>query len=63
LRDNKECGLVDLWNQNFYGDVKKYILDKSNGENPGSKDAIQAKAAIIHENNVPQKLQEILNQL
>lgn len=60
LRDNKECGLIDLWTKNFYSDVKKYILDKSNGENPGSKEEIQAKAEEIHSHNVPRELQEIL---
>ncbi len=63
LRDNKECGKVDLWNKNFYSDVKKYILDKSNGENPGSKEAIQAKAEDIHQGNVPEELQGMLSKL
>jgi hypothetical protein len=63
LRDSKECGKVDLWCKNFYSDVKKHILDKSNGENPGSKEAIQAKAEDIHQGKVPEELQEILNKL
>ena len=63
LRDNKECGKVDLWSKNFYGDVKKYILDKANGDMPGSKDAIMAKAMDLHQNNVPEELQTILSKL
>lgn len=63
LRDNKECGKVDLWNKNFYSDVKKYILGKANDENPGSTEAIQAKAEDIHQGHVPEELQEILSEL
>lgn len=63
LRENKECGKVDLWNKNFYSDVKKYILDKANGENPGPKDGILIKAEDLHQNKVPQELKEILNNL
>lgn len=63
LRDNKECGKVDLWNQDFYSDVKKFLLDKANGENPGAKEAIQAKAEEIHQGKVPKELQDILNEL
>lgn len=63
LRENKDCGLVDLWNKNFYSDVKKCILDKSNGLDIGSKEEILAKAQDLHQNNVPGELQEILNKL
>lgn len=63
LRDNKECGKVDLWKDNFYSDVKKFILDKANGEKPGLTEAIQAKAESLHQNKVPVGLQEILNKL
>ena len=64
IRDNKNCGKVDLWTDNFYNDVKGYILDKANGIEPRiSKSAIQAKADAIHHNNVPEALQTILNKL
>lgn len=63
IRDNKECGKVDLWSKNFYMDAKKYILDKSNGESSFSKEEIQAKAEDIHQGKVPEELQEILNRL
>jgi len=63
IRDNKECGKVDLWRENFYSDVKNYILAKSNGENPGSIEAIQDKAVNIHQDTVPKELQEILDKL
>lgn len=61
IRDNKECGLVDLWNKNFYLDARQYILDKANGVNPGSKEAILAKAAEIHQGDIPDDLQTILD--
>jgi hypothetical protein len=63
LRDNPSCGKVDLWNKNFYTDVKNYILNKANGIETGSLAQIQAKAEEIHQNNVPENLQVILNKL
>lgn len=63
LRDNPSCGKIDLWNKNFYGDVKSYILNKANGEEPGSKAPIQAKVEEIHQNNVPNDLQIILDKI
>lgn len=64
LRDDKTCGKVDLWTQNFYGDVKNHILEKANGTSKTSdKSGIQNKAAAIHENNVPADLQKIIDTL
>lgn len=63
LRDNSTCGKVDLWKNNFYGDVKKYLLDKANGEQPTSKENILAKAADLHQGNVPEELKIILNKI
>lgn len=63
LRDNPSCGKIDLWSKNFYTDVKNYILNKANGIEAGSKEQIQAKAEEIHQNNVPENLQLILNKL
>jgi hypothetical protein len=63
LRENKQCGKIDLWNKNFYNIVKKYILDKTNGKNHGSKDDIQSLGKELHENNIPEELQQILNSL
>ena len=57
LRDNPNCGKVDLWSKNFYGDVKNLILAKAN------INYMLAKAEKIHPNNVPEELQEILNKL
>lgn len=63
LRDNPNCGKVDLWSKNFYGDIKNYILDKTNGIESGPKAQIQAKAEEIYQNNVPENVQTILNKL
>jgi hypothetical protein len=63
LRDNPSCGKIDLWSQNFYTDVKHYILNKANGIEPESKIQIQAKVREIHQNHVPENLQIILNQI
>lgn len=64
LRDDKTCGKVDLWNQNFYSEVKNYILEKANDSSkPVDKSGIQNKAAAIHEDNVPADLQMILDKL
>ena len=63
LRDNPHCGKVDLWSKSFYGMVKKYILDKANDQDPGSKDEINAVCVEIHKGNVPSELQQILDKI
>ncbi len=63
IRDNPNCGKVDLWSKNFYGDVRQYILNKANGIEPGSKAQIQAKAEEIHQNKIPENLQSLLNKI
>ena len=34
IRDNPNCGLIDLWKGGLYNMVKEYILDKANGKPP-----------------------------
>lgn len=63
LRDNRDCGKVDLWDKNFYGKVTSHILAKANKEVPGSKDEINALCAEIHHGNVPSELQQILDKI
>lgn len=58
IRDDPDCGKVDLWNDNLYDDVKTYILNSSN-----AKRNILIKATNIHQNNVPSDLIDILNKL
>ncbi len=64
LRDNPSCGKTDLWNGDFYGDVKSHILDKANGVSPKvSTEQIHEKALKMHENNVPKDLRSILSKI
>jgi hypothetical protein len=63
LRDNPTCGKVDLWKNNFYGDVKKHILDKANGEQVASKEALITKAKDLHQGNIPEDLAQILSKI
>jgi hypothetical protein len=63
LRDNPKCGKVDLWNENFYGLVKKYIQDKANAQDPGSKDEINTVCEKIHKGDIPLELQKILSNI
>jgi hypothetical protein len=63
LRDDPKCGKVDLWNDNFYVEVKAYLLAKANQESCGDKQALLEKAKKIHAGNVPTELQELLNAL
>jgi hypothetical protein len=61
LRDDPNCGKIDLWKNNFYNDVKDYLLNKANTRQPAPKSTLQAKAEQMHDGNVPQDLQNILN--
>jgi hypothetical protein len=65
LRDNPQCGKIDLWNEDFYDNVKAYILNKANGKfnDDNAKNNILIKANKIHLNNVPDDLVNILNKL
>jgi hypothetical protein len=62
-RDYPGCGKVDLWKDGFYGQVKRFILDKANGRDPGQKQPIQDRAAALHQGDVPADLQRILTAL
>lgn len=66
LRDNpgpNGRGVVDLWTDGFYEQVKKYLLKKANGDviALGSKYEIWDLAFNIHKNSVPEELGVILN--
>lgn len=63
LRDNKKCDKVDLWDDDFYLDVREYILNKSNKKAPESKDLIEQKGAAIHKGAIPGDLQAILDEI
>jgi len=66
LRDDPNCGKVDLWTKDFYADVKTFILNKSNNiefNNIEAKNNIFIKANDIHQNNIPDNLLFILNKL
>lgn len=63
LRDNRRCGKVDLKSKGFYMLVKQYILTKANGQDPGSLEKINTICTEIHNGNVPQDLQQILDTL
>jgi len=68
LRDNPKCGLINLWSEDFYDDVKKFILNKTNNiEGNIIMSDILIKANKIHQNNilnkVPNDLLVILNRL
>lgn len=64
LRDNPNCGLVDLWKDNMYGTVKQYILDKANNTGQlGNKYEMWDAVFTSHKGNVPDELKYILNQL
>lgn len=64
LREDKNCGLIDLWNDGFYGDVKAYILQKANGE-PTSliREELLDKGRAIHGGTIPSELLSILSNL
>ena len=64
LRDNPNCGKIDLWTEDFYDDVKTYILNKANNiefNDIEAKHNILNKANDIHQNNTPNELLIILN--
>lgn len=64
LRDNPQCGEVDLWKDGFYNDVKQHILDLANGKEPSlSKEKLVEKAQRIHGGKIPADLETILNAL
>lgn len=65
LREDKQCGLVKLWTDGFYKDVRTYILNQANGiqQAPNARQLILEKAERIHPNGVPEQLQKILNNL
>lgn len=66
LRDDPNCGKVDLWNKDFYNDVKTYILNKANNiefNDIEAKHNILIKANDIHENNISDELLAILNKI
>jgi hypothetical protein len=61
IRDNPNCGEIDLWTDGFYNDVKKYILQDNN--DLITKNDILQKAEKIHNNIIPTDLLSILNRL
>lgn len=63
LKDDPTCGKIDLWENNFYDEVKKYLLDKANGDQPALKEDLLAKAIDLHQGNVPEELGNILNKI
>ncbi len=63
LRDSKEHGEVSLRRKNFYNAVLGYILDKCNGITATLQNDIQNQAKELYQNNIPEKLQVILNNL
>lgn len=72
LRDNKDCGLIDLWSDGFYGHVKQHILEKANGDATSlSLEELMDKARSIssspvrdiHGGSIPQDLLSILANL
>lgn len=62
LRDNPTCGKVDLWKNDFYSNVKTYLLDTANGE-VKSKDALLIQAADLHQGTIPEGLKAILHKM
>ena len=66
LRDNPSCGKIDLWTDDFYADVKSFILNKANllkFNEIDDKNKILMKANKIHNNNIPSDLLIILDKL
>lgn len=62
LRANKkDCGEVDLWTNDFYNTVKKYLLAHANSEQPAvTKAAILNQAMDLHNGTIPDALNAIL---
>lgn len=55
---------VDLWRNNFYSNVKNYILGQANGENSLAKEEILEQAEVLFGSNpIPDELMTILNDL
>lgn len=66
LRDDKNCGQVDLWNKGFYGDVKTHILNKANNVefNHEDKGMLFIKCSDVHDHtNIPNELVDIIVRL
>lgn len=65
LRDNPNCGKIDLWDDGLYDDVKTYLLNEANGDinNRDAKSNILIKANDIHQNNIPDDLLNIFDKL
>lgn len=58
LRDDKDCGMVDLWTDDFYGKVKSYLLMKAN-----LKKDILTTVTKIHNGRIPPELGHLLNKM
>lgn len=65
IRDNPNCGKVDLWKNDFYCKVKNYILKKANNVEiqAGEKYDLFDLAHQIHNYNVPNDLKTILDKI
>jgi len=65
LRDDPECGRVDLWKDGFYGRVKNIILKQANNVKlePGEKYEMLDDAQYMHDFKLPQDLKTILNKI
>jgi len=64
LRDNPNCGLVDLWQGGVYQQVRSYILDSANNipHPSGAKDEIWQALCSLHPNGeLPHELSNIMN--
>lgn len=63
LRD-PTCKKIDLWGNDFYPNVKNYLLDKANGRQPVfSKEELVKQADVLHNGNVPEELKSILDKI
>lgn len=61
LRDNPDCGKVDLWNQGFYDYVKTQILNKANIVFEDNQFFLLIECSNIHNHeNIPNDLIDIL---
>lgn len=65
LRDNPECGAVDLWKDGYYNMVKTYLLNKANGVPivAGNKYDIWDRGFQLHNYKVPDEFKGILERL
>ncbi len=57
LRDDPQCGLVDLWKEDFYTKVRSAIL---NPTNKNLFDEIEQIAKGLHQGEIPQELNKLL---